>query len=66
MAGEIVLPVKKHGGILTGPRYGTGDCCVKIVVPCIVFSLPSVASILSTPLMLLQTLLFMQQQAIHP
>lgn len=54
MAGGIVLLVKNPGGILTGPNYGTGDCYVKIAAPFIVFSLHSVVSILSMPLMLLQ------------
>jgi hypothetical protein len=57
MAGGIVPLVKNPGGALTGAHYGTGDYCVKLVAPFTVFSLPSVASILSTPLMLLQTLL---------
>ena len=59
MVGDIVLFAKRYGGVLTGPNYGTGDCFAKIVVLSIASSLTSVILILDTPLMLLQTLLFL-------
>jgi len=57
MDGGIKTFVKNPGGSLTGSKYGTGDCFVKLVALSIASFLTSVVLIYPMPLMLLQTLL---------